>query len=69
VYFKCKKRIPNLCTDLYGNKLLIEKIERAALALSERCRFAGEELYVRAIHEAEVQLANPRSDSAEALDR
>lgn len=33
IYYKQKKKIPDLCVDLFGNKRLIETLERAGIAL------------------------------------
>lgn len=69
VYFKCKKQIPDLCTNVYGNKLFIESIERAAIATDQQHKSIADELFQKAMKNTEDQFANPRSDSAEALDR
>ena len=69
IYYKSKKSIPDLCTNVFGNKILIEKIERACLAIREGHRNIGEDYFIDAMNETVAQLGNPRSDSAEALDR
>ncbi|CAK8685015.1 unnamed protein product [Clavelina lepadiformis] len=69
VYFKCKYGVPDLCTNLYENKSLIERIEKACLATSEGYRNVAEDYFLRAMEECVKQFSNPRSDSALALDR
>ena len=69
VYYKSKKKIPNLSTNVFGNKLFIEKLERASIAVAEGHRNLADEYFRLAMDETTKQFINPRSDSAEALDR
>jgi len=69
VYYKSKKKIPNLSANLFGNKLLIERLERASIAMAEGHRNLADEYFRYAMEETTKQFINPRSDSAEALDR
>ena len=69
VYYKNKKKIPELCTNVFGNKLMIERIERASMAVAEGHRNLADEYFQHAMDETVKQFQNPRSDSSEALDR
>ena len=69
VYYKSKKNIPQLSTNAFGNKLLIEKLERACMAMAERRHNLADDYFKLAMDETIKQFVNPRSDSAEALDR
>lgn len=55
--------------NLYNNKLLIEKVEKAALCVDGGHHLAGEEAFEIAMKEADAQLTNPRRDSAEVINR
>lgn len=69
VYFKSKKKIPELSTNNYGNKYLVELIEKAAIATSAGHRNLADDYFIKAMDETTKQFCNPREDSAEALDR
>ncbi|XP_039255043.2 uncharacterized protein LOC120331929 [Styela clava] len=69
VYHKQHKKIPDLCVDNYGNRRLIEKIESTGIAISSDYKHLAAEQFQHAMKEASIQLENPRSDSADALDR
>ena len=69
LYFKSKKKIPEISTNAYGNQALIELLEKAAISEAAGHRNVSEEYFIKAMEETTKQFGNPRSDSAEALDR
>lgn len=66
---KSRKNVPDLETHIFSNGLLIEKLERVAHAASTGATHVTDTAFKTFTDECKQQMMNPRSDSAQALDR